>query len=69
MQFRAGGRKFSKGPRGKTADEPKGLRAVKNKKEKTEKTEKKTSQCTYVLYSALNWLRRACDVVIFLSRF
>jgi hypothetical protein len=29
----------------------------------------KNSQCTYVLYSALNWLRRAYDDVIFLSRF
>jgi hypothetical protein len=30
---------------------------------------KKNNQCTYVLHSALNWLRRACDVVIFFIAF
>jgi hypothetical protein len=33
------------------------------------KKKKKNSQCKYVLYSALNWLRRACDVMIFCIAF
>jgi hypothetical protein len=33
------------------------------------KNKPKPNQWTYVLYSAWNWLRRACDVVIFLIAF